>query len=52
MATRSIVRIIPSKASEQKDCSDVASRYIISITTGMASPQAWEENWSISCGPQ
>jgi hypothetical protein len=28
MATRSIVRIIPSKATEQKDCSDVALRYI------------------------
>lgn len=28
MATRSIVRIIPSKATEQKDCSDAVSRYI------------------------
>jgi len=28
MATRSIVRIIPSKATEQKDCSNAASRYI------------------------
>lgn len=28
MATRSIVRIIPSKATEQKDCSDVALRHI------------------------
>ena len=32
MATRSIVRIIPSKATEQKDCSNVAEVGTLSAT--------------------